>query len=83
MEKNYMGTVYNCHKNNGSICIGWLIKQDESNFPSIMLRISLSTHKVTREYLDSLHSPAPLYKNVMQMIKANYPKILKQKIKAG
>lgn len=78
-ENDYLGSTYGCHKNNGSICIGWLMKQDENNFPSIALRISLSNHKVTRTYLDSLHSPAPLYKDVKEMIKANYPKLLKSK----
>lgn len=77
-ENDYMGSIYGCHKNNGSICVGWLMKQDENNFHSIALRISLSTHKVTREYLDSLHSPAPLYKNVKAMIRANFPKLLKK-----
>lgn len=79
LEDDYLGTIYGCHKNNGSICIGWLMKQDENNLRSIMLRISLSKHKVTREYLDSLHSPAPLYKNVKAMIKANFPSVLKTK----
>lgn len=80
-ENDYFGSVYNCHKNNGSICIGWLMKQDENRFPSIMLRISLSKNNITREYLDSLHSPSPLYKNVAAMIKANYPKLIIKKIK--
>lgn len=78
-ENDYMGATYKCHKNNGSICVGWLMKQDENRLPSIALRIALSTHKVTREYLDSLHSPAPLYENVKAMIKANFPKLLKQR----
>lgn len=81
MENDQMGTTYLCHKNNGSICVGWLMKQDENRLPSIMLRISLSKHNVTREYLDSLHSPAPLFKDVKTMIKANFPELLKLKNK--
>jgi|SRR6185312_1208926 len=77
-ENDYMGSTYACHKNNGSICIGWLMKQDENRLPSIALRISLSVNKITRNYLDSLHSPAPLYKNVEEMIKANYPEIIRK-----
>lgn len=77
-EKDYMGAVYHCHKKNGSACIGWLMKQDENNFPSISLRISLIQHSVSREYLDSLHSPAPLYKDVKSMIKANFPQLIKK-----
>jgi len=77
-ENDYFGSVYGCHKNNGSTCIGWLMKQNENNFPSIALRLSLSTNKVSREYLDSLNSPSELYKDVHEMIKANYPEILKK-----
>lgn len=76
-ENDYMGATYGCHKNNGSICVGWLMKQDEKGFPSITLRMALSKHNITRKYLDSLHSPAPLYKDVRAMVKANYPKLLK------
>jgi len=78
-ENDHMGSVYMCHKKNGSACIGWLMKQDEQNFPSISLRLSLLKNKVTREYLDRLSSPAKLYKNVRAMIKANFPEILKNK----
>lgn len=76
-ESDAMGTIYNCHKNNGNVCVGWLIKQDENNFPSIYLRIALGQKGITRDYLDSLNSPAPLYENVEVMIKANYPELLK------
>lgn len=78
-ETEFMGAIYNCHKDNGSVCIGWLMKQDENRFPSIRLRIALSKHKVTRKYLNKLNSPFPLYKDVKEMIAANYPKILKKK----
>lgn len=77
-ENDFMGVVYNCHKKNGSVCVGWLMKQDENNFPSIALRLSLSKHNITREYLDSLHSPSPLCKTVKQMIRKNFPQILKK-----
>ena len=70
---NMFGAIYNCHKKNGSVCIGWLIKQDENRFPSISLRISLSKNNITREYLDKLKSPSELYDSVDDMIEANYP----------
>lgn len=73
MESSQFGAIYGCHKNNGSTCIGWLMKQDENNFPSIMLRLFLSKNNVTREYLDKINSPSELYKNVEEMIEANYP----------
>ena len=80
-ETDQFGAVYNCHKNNGSICVGWLMKQDENRLPSISLRISLSKHGITRDYIDKLHSPVPLYKSVRQMIKANFPTLLNKRKK--
>lgn len=77
-SKDWMGATYMCHKKNGSICVGWLMKQDEDNHPSIALRIELLKHKITREYLDSLNSPAPLYNSIEEMIEANYPELLKK-----
>lgn len=77
-DSDYMGTFYGCHKDNGNVCVGWLMKQDEKSFPSIALRIALIKHNVRRTYLDSLYSPVKLYKDVKDMIKANYPRILKQ-----
>ncbi len=78
-ETDPLGVTYMCHKKNGSVCVGWLMKQDEQSFPSIMLRIALVKHDIGRTYLDSLHSPAKLYKDVKAMIKANFPKLLKSK----
>jgi hypothetical protein len=78
MENDYMGANYACHKANGSVCVGWLMKQDENRFPSIMLRLSLSKNNVTRQYLDSLNSPSPLYATVQEMAEANYPEVFKK-----
>ena len=78
-EGDYFGSVYSCHKNNGSICIGWLIKQDEIGIPSIALRLLLSKNNITRKYMDKLHSPSLLYKTLKLMIKANFPSLLKIK----
>lgn len=46
-DNEYMGTTYMCHKKNGSVCVGWLIDQDNRNLPSIALRMSLMKHNVT------------------------------------
>jgi hypothetical protein len=54
-DGDYMGTVYGCHKNNGTVCVGWLINQDERGFPSIALRLKLSKDKVSHAYLNKLH----------------------------
>jgi hypothetical protein len=80
-ENEQFGAVYMCHKKNGSSCIGWLMKQKENGCPSIALRISLIKAENIGPYLDSLSSPAPLYKNVRAMIKANYPSIVKKSLK--
>lgn len=76
-EKSYMGEVFSCHKQNGSVCVGWIMKQDELFFPSLKLRIELINHNVTREYLDKLSSTAPLYNTTEDMIRANFPELLK------
>lgn len=78
-ENQQFGSIYNCHKNNGSICVGWLMKQLENGCPSISLRLSLIKNKIGKEYFDKLNSPSPLYKNVKSMIRANYPSIVKKR----
>lgn len=72
-ETDTIGAIYKCHKNNGNICVGWLLKQKEQNYPSIALRLIFIKTKITAEILDLFKSPTPLYKNVSDMIKANYP----------
>lgn len=74
-DADYMGATYGCHKNNGSVCVGWLMDQDKRNFPSIMLRLSLSKSHVTREYLDSLYCKTELFKSIQEMAHANFPKL--------
>ncbi len=75
MEKDFMGTIYGCHKKDGSVCRGWLIDQDKRNFPSLSLRISLSKNNVNRKYLDSLQSEEPLFDTVEEMCLTNYPEL--------
>lgn len=79
-ENQEFGAVYKCHKNNGSVCVGWLMKQKENGCPSISLRLALIKAGNIGDYLKKLSSPAPLYRNVKAMIRANYPSI-KQKNK--
>lgn len=80
-DADVVGRVYGCHKNNGSVCVGFLMDQDRRDFPCIALRISFSNHDVTREYLDRLSSPAPLFPSIRAMIRANFPAILRRKAK--
>lgn len=81
-EENIIGKVYLCHKKNGGICVGFLMNQDERDFPSIALRVSLSEHGISREFLDKLNSPAPRFASIRAMIRANFPAILRGKPKA-
>lgn len=74
-EKDQFGTVYGCHKKNGTVCKGWLINQDKNNLPSIALRLQLSKQNISRKYLDSLHSPVPIYTTIRKMSEANYPQL--------
>lgn len=76
MESDQMGTVYDCHKKNGTVCVGWLMKQRDSNYPSIMLRMLLSKFQIGYEYLEKLSSPSKLYRTVQSMVRANYPNLL-------
>lgn len=78
-ENKQFGGLYHCHKNNGSICVGWLMKQLENGCPNLTLRMAIISKGVTAEYFDKLNSPSPLYKNVRAMIRANYPSIVKPK----
>ena len=72
-DSDYMGTTYGCHKKDGKACTGWLMDQDRRGFPSIMLRLSLTRAGVTRVFLDTLKSRAPLYPSIRAMAHANYP----------
>lgn len=75
-EAEPMGKVYKCHKNNGQICVGFLMNQDKRGLPSISLRMALLSHGVEREYLDSLHSPSGMFESVEAMCEANFPELV-------
>lgn len=74
-DNDYLGTTYGCHKNDGHVCVGWLMDQDTRGFPSIKLRISLGANSVTREYLDKLHCKSEIFKTIKEMVVANSPKL--------
>lgn len=79
-DSQQFGKTYGCHKNNGTVCRGWLMMQDKNNFPSLSLRISLSKNNVDRVYLDALHCKSEMYDTVEEMIKTNYPELKIDKI---
>lgn len=65
------GPIYGCHKNNGCVCVGWLMDQDRRNFPNLNLRMKISRDKITREFLDSLHCSSEMFESIDEMIKYN------------
>lgn len=69
------GGIYGCHKKDGHVCVGWLMKQDEKRMPNLNLRIAIMRNEVSVEYLDSLHCKSELYESVDKMIEANYPEL--------
>lgn len=78
-DQTQMGTVYACHKKDGHVCVGWLMDQYKRGLPSIMLRLSLLKNKVNIEYSNSLNCDADMYKSIRDMIRANYPQLLKNR----
>lgn len=74
-DNDYFGKVYGCHKNDGSVCVGWLINQDDRRLPSIALRMALSNNKVSMEYLDNLSRKKEMFKTIKEMSEANYPEL--------
>lgn len=75
-DNDTMGTFYGCHKNNGSVCVGWLMMQDKNRIPSIVLRISLSKHNITRKYMDALHCKTEMFETTEEMVMANFPELI-------
>lgn len=49
-EKSTFGTVFQCHKKDGSICKGWLMMQLEKGTPSIQLRLAVIKEKPTQDF---------------------------------
>lgn len=70
------GPPYGCHKQNGSVCVGWLMDQCDRGFPSLPLRLLMIQKKVTADFLDTLHCSVPRFKSIKEMIKANFKKLV-------
>lgn len=76
-ETKLIPPVFLCHKNNGSICIGYLMNQKNRDFPSNGLRLSMRKHGVDRNYLDSLFCKSEMYETVEEMCEVNFEAIRK------
>ncbi len=75
-DQSYLGKTFACHKKDDQICRGFLLDQLNRGVPSISLRFLISKAKVTGEYLDSVHSPTPVYESIEEMVAANFPHLL-------
>lgn len=74
-DKEQFGKVYGCHKNDKSVCRGYLMDQDARNFPNITLRMTLLKEGVTRVYLDRLTCSSDRFDSIQEMAEANFPGI--------
>jgi len=74
-EQSELGSVFLCHKQNGSICVGFLMNQHERDLPSIALRIALIKEKPTREYLESLFCNSERFETIEEMCETNFPEL--------
>jgi hypothetical protein len=70
-DSQQFAPVYGCHKKNNSVCVGWLMNQDERGLPSIPLRLQLMKQKITRKFLDGLHCESERFETIEEMVKAN------------
>lgn len=73
-KKPFTG-VYNCHKNNGSICIGYLMNQEKRGFPNLNLRMVFMRNGVDRKYLDKLKCKSEMFNTIEEMASVNYPEL--------
>lgn len=74
-DKDYLGASYGCHKNDGTLCTGFVMNQDKRNIPSIKLRIDFNQLNVTVADLDKLSCKSEMYDSIEEMSKANYSEL--------
>lgn len=79
IEHDPIGTKYNCHKNDGNYCVGWLMNQRAHDVPSVALRLTLMKKNLSWSFLDQFTSPVEMYKSVVAMCRANFPRIFTKK----
>lgn len=72
-DKDYIGTVWKCHQDDGCVCVGWLMDQHNRGLPSIKLRLLLSQHHITREYMDGLTCKSEMFPSIEAMCHHNFP----------
>jgi len=75
-DADYMGASYGCHKNDGTLCTGFVMNQYKRDIPSIILRIDFLRLGITVKDLDKLHCKSEMYNSIEEMSYANYPELI-------
>lgn len=74
-DNSMMGKSYGCHKNDGTLCTGFVMDQDKRGIPSIKLRIDFSRMGVTVADLDKLKCKSKMFGSIKEMAVANFPEL--------
>lgn len=75
-DKDYIGKTYGCHKNDGTLCTGFVMNQDKRGVPSIATRIEFSKLRITVADLDELSCKSKMFESIEEMSIANYPELI-------
>ena len=75
-ERDHRGAVFGCHatrhRDEPSVCAGWLLKQRDAGIPSLALRFQLLRSPAAADALDTVSGGGhELYESVEEMIDAN------------
>lgn len=71
-EREVMGRVYLCHKQNGRPCIGWVLDQRERNYPSLALRLECIRDPAAARCAEEAHTGGhPMHPSIEAMCRAN------------
>lgn len=74
-DKEQFARIYYCHKNNGNVCVGYLMNQDKRRLPNLNLRMILSKYNITTKQLDALKCKVPMYDTIEEMCEKNYQEL--------
>lgn len=74
-DSDMMGASYGCHKNDGTLCTGFVMNQDKRGMPSIKLRMNLSQLGVTVANIDKLSCKSEMFKSIREMAINNFPSL--------
>ena len=74
-DRSVLGSVFLCHKQNGHVCVGWLLNQRARNVPSLALRLALMSGPEAKKLNEALRSATDggheLFDSIEAMCAAN------------